>query len=125
MGILHTALRVSDLEATVAFYEGELGLAHSWDFEREGVTNYYVTGEGSDAEIQFVHDPDDDRPVDPSGIDHVAVSVDDVRAEFDRLVEEAGSEPVEGPTHVEAAGATVAFVTDPDGYVVELIEPDE
>jgi hypothetical protein len=33
------------LEATRAFYEDELGLSHSWDFELEGTRNYYVTGE--------------------------------------------------------------------------------
>jgi lactoylglutathione lyase len=122
MDVLHTAIRVSDLEATAAFYEDELGLSHSWDFERDGVTNYYVAGDESDTEIQFVYDPEDDDPVEPDGIDHVAVSVDDVEAEFERLVSETESEAVKSPTYVEDADATVAFVTDPDGYVVELVQ---
>lgn len=124
MDVLHTAIQVSDLEETTAFYEGELGLSHAWDFELDGTRNYYVVGDDGNAEIQFVHDPDDESPVDPDGIDHLAVSVDDVRATFDHLVEETDSEVVREPTYIEAAEATVAFVTDPDGYAVELVEPD-
>ena len=123
MDVAHTALWVEDLAETTRFYEDVLGLEHQWEFEGDGgVVNYYVgTDEG--AELQFKHDPDGERSVSPSGIDHVALTVDDVDATFERVVEETDCEAVIEPTVVEAAGRRVAFVTDPDGYHVEFVGP--
>jgi len=118
--VIHTAVWVSDLERTRAFYVDALGLSHTRDFESEGVTNFYVAGEG-DAEIQFKYEPDRGT-VDPGGIDHLAVSVDDVDAVLDRLLAGTDTEVVEGPTTLEDLDVYIAFVTDPDGYVVELVE---
>lgn len=118
--VIHTAIWVSDLDETRAFYVDALGLSHTWDFERDGVTNFYV-GSDEGAEIQFKHEPGRGA-VDPAGIDHLAVSVDDADAVLERLRAETDTEVVMGPTTVDAADAYVAFVTDPDGYVVELVQ---
>ena len=59
---------------------------------------------------------------DRTALEHLAVSVDDVDATHERLVEETDRPVVQEPTAVEAANARVSFVEDPDGYVVELIE---
>lgn len=124
MQVIHTAINVSDLDATTEFYEGVLGLEHQWDFTHDGVINYYVgTDEG--AEIQFKYDPEADEPVAPAGIDHLALSVDDVDAIFERVVAESDCSVVLEPTMIEAAGSRVAFVTDPDGYVVEFVQTGE
>lgn len=123
MDVLHTAVWVSDLEATREFYCDGIGLEHSRNFATGSVENYFVTGE-SGAEIQFKHDSDDGRLEEPSGIDHLAVGVDDVRATFDELVSEWDSDAVKEPTVLETTGSTIAFVTDPDGYTVELIQSD-
>lgn len=121
MDVLHTAIWVSDLEETTAFYCDGLGLEHTRDFVGDdGVTNYFVGGE-SDAEIQFKHD-DADREVEPSGIDHLAVATDDVEETVETVVEDHDSEAVKGPLTMEDMNVAVAFVTDPDGYVVELIQ---
>ncbi|WP_121822781.1 VOC family protein [Halostella salina] len=121
MEIQHTAVQVSDLEATKAFYEDGLGLKHAWDFHTDdGVHNYYVTGDELDTEIQFVHDPDDDGTVEPDGIVHLAVLVDDADATLDRLVERTDCEVLKGPLTIDAANARAAFVEDPDGYEVEI-----
>ena len=121
MDIIHTALWVSDLEATTAFYIDALGLEHTWDFERDGVTNFYVAGTG-DAEFQFKHDPERTAPIEPAGIDHLAVAVDDTDAMLDHMVEETGCAILAGPMEVEPADAYVVFIEDPDGYGVELVE---
>jgi len=118
--VIHTAVWVSDLERTRAFYEDALGLAHTREFESEGVTNFYVGG-GDGAEIQFKYDPGRGA-VDPSGIDHLALSVDDVDALLDRLQAETDTEVVDGPRTLDLLDVYIAFVTDPDGYVVELVE---
>ena len=121
MDVLHTAIWVSDLEASKAFYLDGLGLNYSRNFSADGVRNYFVTGK-SDAEIQFKHDPDGDGDVTPDGIDHLAVVVENAEATFTRLTEDWGSDAVKKPTQLETTGSTIAFVTDPDGYTVELIQ---
>jgi len=121
MEVQHTAVEVSDLEETKAFYEDGLGLEYDWDFHTdEGVHNYYVAGENLDTWIQFVHDPDADGDPEPSGIIHLAVLVDDVDTTFERVIEATDCPVVEEPTTIDAADARVAFVGDPDGYEVEI-----
>lgn len=123
MDVIHTAIWVSDLEETKAYYIDALGLEHTWDFVGpDGVTNFYVAGEAA-AEIQFKYDPDREAPVNPDGIDHIAVSVEDVDAKADALAAETAYGIEKGPMTVDAAGARVAFVEAPDDYVVELVQP--
>lgn len=121
MDVIHTAVWVRDLDATIEFYEGVLGLDHRWDFTHDGVVNYYV-GSDAGAEIQFKFDPESTDPVDPAGIDHLAMSVDDVDETFERVVADSDCEVVLEPTDIAAADRRAAFVTDPDGYVVEFVQ---
>ncbi|QLG61750.1 VOC family protein [Halorarum salinum] len=123
MDVLHAALWVDDVEAMDEFYTEGLGLEFSREFEgSDGVRNYFLTGE-SDTEIQFKHDEGVDRESGPSsGFDHVAIAVEDVEDRVDRLVDAFGSEVVRGPDLLADKGIEIAFVTDPEGYVVELIE---
>ena len=122
MDVIHTAIWVSDLDEVESYFVDVLGLEHSWDFERGGVTNFYVAGE-SEAEIQFKHDPTREAPIEPSGLDHIAVSVDDTDAVIERITERTEYGVVDGPMEVEEAGVYAAFVEAPDGYVVELVQP--
>ena len=121
MNVLHTAVWVSSLDETKDFYCDSIGLNHSRDFTTNGVKNYFVAGD-ADAEIQFKFDPDRDVNVRSDGFDHLAVGVNNVEAVFDRLVNEHGSDVIKKPTTLETTGSTIAFVTDPDGYTVELIQ---
>ena len=120
MDVIHTALNVSDIERTKEFYEGVLGLEHHWDFTHDGTLNYYV-GTEDGAELQFKYDESDDSPVEPSGIDHIALGVEDVDATFERVVAESDCPVVLEPTTFEAANRRAAFVSDPDGYTVEFV----
>lgn len=122
MDVEHTALWVSDLETTTDFYENVIGLDYDRQFTLDGVVNYYV-GSDAGANLQFKYDPEGDVDVSPSGIDHVALGVEDTDAEFERIVDAVDPPVVQEPTTVEVAGARVAFIEDPDGYVVELVGP--
>ena len=122
MHVSHTAIWVSDLEAATSFYEDVLGLEYQWEFTDDGVLNYYV-GTGDSAQIQLKHDPDDDGIVEPSGMAHLALGVDDVDRTFERVVDAADPPVVLEPTDFEGADRRAAFVEDPDGYVVELVGP--
>lgn len=122
MDVIHFAMWVTDLDESASFYEDVLGLTYDRRFELDGVVNYYVGSEDG-AELQFKYDPDESGPVDPSGVDHVALGVDDTDAEFDRVMEAADPPVVLEPTTIEEADRRVAFIEDPDGYVVELVGP--
>lgn len=121
MDLIHAAIWVSDVDETVAFYRDGLGLDHNWEFTGDdGVRNVYLGG--ADGEIQFKYDPDGEPPSPDGGLDHLAVGVDDTDAVFDRLRERTDCPVVEPPTTMAEIGRRVAFVEDPDGYVVELVE---
>lgn len=120
MDVLHTALWVTDIHETLAFYCDGIGLKKTRErLGDDNVVNYFVGGMDG-TEIQFKYDGSD-REVDPDGIDHVAVSVDDVDETVATLVDEYGSEITRGPNTIEDLDLRAAFVTDPDGYGVELV----
>lgn len=124
MDVIHAAVWVSDVERTLEFYVDVLGLEKTNEFVGgDDARNIYVAGDG-DAEIQFKHDPDHDLG-EPSTarFDHLALEVDDADAEVERLLAETDTELLRGPLDSTGASARVAFITDPDGHVVELVEP--
>lgn len=121
MDVIHTALWVSDLDRTREFYVDGLGLAENWSFTADdGVENVYIGGEN--AEFQFKYDPEGGPAIDPGTMAHVAVGVDSTDETFERLVEREDPPVREEPTTMDHIGVRVAFVEDPDGYVVELVE---
>lgn len=123
MDILHTCLNVTDVDRSVQWYTENLDFEESWGFETpDGETvNRYVADENG-VELQL-SDTEGQNPSHEGDLwDHLAVKVDDVDAAFEEInhhgvVEEPGDQP--------AAGARTAFVEDPDGHVIELIEPLE
>lgn len=122
MDVLHTAVWVSDLESQLAFYTEVLDLEQSRQFTGDdGVLNTYVQGDGP-AEIQFKSRPDESVSVSPSGIDHLAVKVDDVDSTIETAVTDWDSEVTGEPKVLEDKSIRIAFITDPNDYVVELIE---
>ena len=120
MDVIHTALWVSDIDQTRSFYVDALGLEENWSFTSDGVQNVYVGGEH--AEFQFKYDPEGGPEIDPGTMAHVAVGVDSVDETFERLLERADPPLREEPTTMDEIDRRVAFVEDPDGYVVELVE---
>jgi|AntDeeMinimDraft_6_1070357.scaffolds.fasta_scaffold10891_2 lactoylglutathione lyase len=123
MDVAHTAIWVSDLDETRAFYEDVLGLEYHWDFTMDDGTGNYYVGTDDGAELQFKYDTNGGgEEVSPSGVDHLALTVDDVDATFKRVVEESDCEIVLEPTTFDAADRRAAFVSDPDGYTVEFVQ---
>ena len=123
MQALHVCLNVSDADELADWYEAELGYERSWEFTSEdGATrNVYVADEnGFELQLSDTDGEDDFEP--GTAWDHFAVKVDDVDAAFEEMDHHGVvSEPSDQP----AAGARTAFVEDPDGHVIELIEPLE
>jgi lactoylglutathione lyase len=123
MDILHTCMNVSDADTLADWYVDELGFERSWEFTSEdGTTRNVYVADDSGVEIQLSDTDGDDEFEMGDGWDHLALgveSVDETFAEIDHhgVVQEPSDQP--------AAGARTAFVEDPDGHVVELIEPLE
>ncbi|MGM0605924.1 MAG: VOC family protein [Halobacteriota archaeon] len=121
MDVLHSAMWVDDIESMTDFYTNGLGLEYTRDFVGgDGATNYFLAGE-SDTEIQFKF-VEGEEDSDPTGFDHVAIAVADVDETIETLTSEYESELVRGPKLLADKDVRIAFLTDPEGYVVELIE---
>lgn len=118
MKTLHPAYRVTDLTAALAFYE---------------TLGYEVVGRvdlGADASLTMLKLPADEfvslelvhQPTDGgTGLSHIAVQVDDIAATVESLAR-AGLQPgsIEEPGGPD--GPRTAFLTDPDGYRIELVQ---
>jgi lactoylglutathione lyase len=125
MRLLHTMIRVGNLDRSIAFYTDVLGmkLLRRKDYPDGRFTNVFV-GYGDEREhavLELTHNWDTDRYDLGTGYGHVAVEVDDaaqacdrVRALGGRVTREAG--PMKHGTTV------IAFVEDPDGYKIEFIQ---
>jgi len=125
MRILHTMLRVGDLQRSIDFYTKVLGmkLLRTTENPEYKYTLAFV-GYGNNpehAELELTYNHGVDKYEMGTAYGHIAISVDDayqaceaVKAAGGNVTREAG--PVKGGTSV------IAFVQDPDGYKVELIE---
>jgi lactoylglutathione lyase len=124
--VIHTSLWVADMDRTESFYVDALGLSrtreHSGSTYQEDVRNVFLAGPDG-TELQFKSAPGRE-PEAPAGFDHVAVSTTDIDAEFERIVSETGCPVILEPTTI-GTGERIAFVEDPDGYAVELIQLDD
>ena len=124
--LLHTMLRVFDLERSLDFYVGALGMRLLRRSEHEGgrFTLAFVGygDEASGAVLELTHNWDQSEPYAlGSAYGHIALAVRDARATCDALV--ARGVRVPRPAGPMQHGSTViAFLEDPDGYRVELIE---
>jgi len=121
MDVIHTAIWVEDMDAAREFFVEGLGLEENWSFTADGIENVYVGGEHGEIQLRTDTEHDTDT-ADRETLDHIAVSVDDVQAETERVVEKTGCSVLEGPVVMEKADAHVSFIQGPDGYVVELVE---
>ena len=124
MRILHTMLRVGDLDRSIRFYTEVLGmkLLRRKDYPAGKFTLAFV-GYGDESEhavIELTYNWDTDRYDLGSGFGHIALEVDDVYQAADAIKQRGGKILREaGPMN---AGTTIiAFVADPDGYPIELI----
>jgi lactoylglutathione lyase len=121
---LHTMLRVGDLERSVAFYR-LLGMEERRRRDvPEGKYTLAFLGfpdDPSGAEIELTYNYGVDRYDLGTAFGHIAIGVPDVAAACDRL-RAAGVKIVREPGPVKFGTTVIAFIEDPDGYRIELIE---
>jgi lactoylglutathione lyase len=123
MDALHMCLNVADADRAAAWYVENLGFEESWEFTTgDGATRNVYVADSNGFELQLSDTEGEETFEAGTAWDHVAVGVEDV----DAAVEEIDHHGVvEGPGDQPEAGARTAFVEDPDGHVVELIQPLE
>src|SRR5471030_2716981 len=123
--LLHTRMRVNDLERTVKFYQDALGLTVSRRHTSpRGAQLVFLATPGSDEEIEICQMPTGAPPVQVQpDLMHLAFAVDDL-AKFSAELAAKGFALSDGPT-TTGNGSTIAFIDAPEGYEVELIERTE
>lgn len=125
MRILHTMLRVGDLERSLSFYTEVLGmkLLRRKDYPGGKFTLAFV-GYGDESDhtvIELTHNWETDSYDLGNGYGHIALAVEDAAAACEAIREKGGNVVREaGP--MKHGGSVIAFIEDPDGYKIELIE---
>jgi lactoylglutathione lyase len=123
MKILHTMLRVSDLDASIDFYCAKLGmqLKRRNDYPGGEFTLAFVGYEDGEHEIELTHNWDGRAYDIGSAYGHVAIGVPDIYAVCETL-RAAGVTITREPGPMKHGSTVIAFVKDPTGYPVELIQ---
>ena len=126
MRLLHTMIRVGNLEKSINFYTEILGmrLLRQKDYP-EGKFTLAFVGYGNEQEhsvIELTYNWDTDSYDPGSGFGHLAIEVDDVYAAAEKIRAQGGK-IIREPGPMNAGTTIIAFVEDPDGYQIELLAP--
>ena len=125
MRILHTMLRVGDLQRSIDFYTKVLGmklLRTSDNPEYKYTLAFVGYGNNPDhAELELTYNWGVDKYEMGTAYGHLAISAEDIVAACDSVRANGGNVTRE-PGPVKGGTTVIAFVTDPDGYKIELIE---
>ena len=125
MRILHTMLRVGDLERSLAFYRDVLGmqLISRKDFPDGKFTLAFLgyAKNPEQAEIELTHNWGVERYELGTAYGHIALGVDDIYAACEKI-RAAGGKISREPGPMKHGTTHIAFVQDPDGYKIELID---
>ncbi len=125
MRLLHTMLRVTDLQRAIDFYTRVLGMSLLRTTERpEQKYSLAFVGYGSNpdhAEIELTYNHGVHQYEIGTAFGHLALGVSDVYATCDRIRAQGGKITRE-PGPVAGGTRVIAFVVDPDGYKIELVQ---
>ena len=125
MRILHTMIRVGDLEKSIAFYTEALGmkLLRRQDYPGGEFTLAFLGygDEDSTSVIELTHNWGPSSYDLGNGFGHIAIGADDIVGACEK-VREYGGEVTHEPGPMKHGTTVIAFARDPDGYMIEFIE---
>ncbi|MFO7630451.1 MAG: lactoylglutathione lyase [Prochlorococcaceae cyanobacterium] len=125
MRLLHTMLRVVNLDRSLAFYTEVLGmrLLRRKDYPSGRFTLAFVGygDEGDTTVLELTHNWDTSHYELGTAYGHIALGVDDIQGVCDQIRAKGGT-VVREPGPMKHGSTVIAFVEDPDGYKVELIQ---
>lgn len=123
MKFLHTMVRVKDIEKSLAFYTDVLNMKLDHKKRLEDCWLYFLTDEENTCQIELTYN--DETPEGGyelgSGFGHFAFSVDSLD-EFTEKINKLSYSYLYPPFDLNGKGSKIAFINDPDGYEIELIE---
>ena len=125
MRLLHTMLRVGDLQRSIDFYTRVLGmqLLRTSDNPEYQYTLAFLGYESNpqQAELELTYNYGTDSYDHGTAYGHLAIGVPDIYAACDKI-RAANGQITREPGPVKGGSSVIAFVVDPDGYKIELIE---
>lgn len=125
MRLLHTMIRVGDLQRSIDFYTQVLGmrLLRKSDYPSGRFTNAFVgyDDESRAAVLELTHNWDTTSYDMGTGFGHVAVEVEDAYKACDE-VKKRGGKVTREPGPMKHGSTVIAFVEDPDGYKIEFVQ---
>ena len=125
MRILHTMLRVGDLQRSIDFYTKVMGmqLLRTTDRPEQKYTLAFVGygAEDQHAVLELTYNYGVDKYDLGAGFGHIAIAVPDVYKACE-AIRAGGGSVTRAPGPVQGGTTVIAFVTDPDGYKIELIQ---
>lgn len=123
MKLLHTMIRVKDIEKSLEFYTKLLDFEISAKKRLDDCWLYFLTDKESGQQIELTYN--DETPENGyelgSGFGHFAFSVNSM-SEFTKKLHDLGYSYLYEPFDLTGKGSMIAFIKDPDGYEIELIE---
>jgi len=124
--LLHTMIRVFDLEKSIDFYTNKLGmkLLRRKDYPTGEFTLVFVGygDEDSNAVIELTHNWGQKEPYQlGTAFGHLAIGVPDIYGTCERLAKDGVKIP-RPPGPMKHGGSVIAFIEDPDGYKIEVIQ---
>ena len=123
MKFLHTMIRVKDVEKSIKFYEEVLDMKFQVKRRLEDCWIYFLSDSDNTCQIELTYN--DETPESGyqigSGFGHFAFQVDSLD-EFTKKLGNLGYEYLYEPFDLNGNGSKIAFIKDPDGYEIELIE---
>jgi lactoylglutathione lyase len=128
MRILHTMLRVADLERSIDFYTQVLGMtllrtSDNPEYRYSLAFLGFDGGNPGQAELELTYNWDVTQYELGTAFGHVAIGVPDAYVACEKI-QAAGGNVTREPGPVKGGSTVIAFVTDPDGYKIELIQRD-
>jgi len=125
MRLLHTMLRVGDMQRSIDFYTKAMGMKvlRTTDRPEQKYSLAFVgyADESQQAVIELTYNYGVSTYEIGNAYGHIAIGVDDIHGVCDR-VKAAGATVTREPGPVKGGSTVIAFVEDPDGYKIELIE---
>ena len=129
MRLLHTMLRVGDLERSIAFYTQVLGMqllrrSENPEYKYSLAFLGFDGGNPGQAEIELTYNWGVETYEMGTAYGHIALGVPDAHAAVEKI-RAAGGNVTREPGPVKGGTTVIAFVQDPDGYKIELIQRAE
>ena len=126
MRFLHSMIRVKNIEESIKFYTELLNMKLSEKRRLDDCWLYFLTDENNTCQIELTYN--DDTPKEGyttgDGFGHFAFGVESM-SEFTKKMNKLGYQYLYEPFDLTGKGSLIAFIKDPDGYEIELIEKVE